>query len=820
MENVTPGVLQRLRAADIIRVAGLKVASLGQEYCRIGAVQQPQRHANRLVAFVHVPSTLDIPVEPAVSTTNHAKYLSAGESAESTQHLYTVEVTVESSTEWKRVCTCSALPDTFCSHAAALLYQWLAHPLTFLSSSNDDFHSSSIEGDHARPLLDGARSPETVQVAPASVPASVPSNNKPTLQAKGPVPFGTLHETLAQLGLSELRAIAREYEIATNGLSKTQLVEAILGMLRQPEVVRRMAALLEKPQRQLLAALALAGGAMLDDDLRGMFERFALGQPSQLQSVLVALQGKGLLLRTSFNTSSTPRIGLSGATLDVGWLVPPEVRNALRVTVPATTFDVQRPDEQGSVPTIQHAELSDLLALLLLVARKLDGYRLGREEVRDPYTASASVSGSAMRGAAARPSTSFTADGSLALSMPADTLSEAAFDWLHQELPYPLPLLRFAVRLLRLTDMLYKDDSGSPNLHVLSNAASLLLGAGYHDVARDLFELWLTQAPYDELIALQEDGVRVRCRATAMNYPLLRQGELNTENSEARQTAIALLAQAPLQQWLSFSSFARFLYRLNPLFLQNRQRLFSTPHWWLEREEGRPLRPLQLSDWLRAEYFYLARLLRGPLHWWGICDIAEGPDGRLLAFRLTPLAQWFFTGQHDGEEQPYTPVPAPETLLHMREPGVLLVESSMHARPLLTVLEDFAEVAGVEQGMLRYQLTPASLSNALGRGLQPTHLLTTLQTYGIEETTLAQYRRWIANFGRIRLYTNVALLETTDAVAMRELAATTSLDGHIVQTLHPTLHILKHAGVERMVDELRRRGQSPLLHDEELYGTE
>ena len=55
MEDVVPGALQRLREADIISMAGLTGASLGQEYCRIGAVHSTKRQGPRLTGIVDVP---------------------------------------------------------------------------------------------------------------------------------------------------------------------------------------------------------------------------------------------------------------------------------------------------------------------------------------------------------------------------------------------------------------------------------------------------------------------------------------------------------------------------------------------------------------------------------------------------------------------------------------------------------------------------------------------------------------------------------------------------------------------------------------------
>ena len=85
---------------------------------------------------------------------------------------------------------------------------------------------------------------------------------------------------------------------------------------------------------------------------------------------------------------------------------------------------------------------------------------------------------------------------------------------------------------------------------------------------------------------------------------------------------------------------------------------------------------------------------------------------------------------------------------------------------------------------------------------------------------LAQLEYRIKNYGRVRLYTDVTLLEVADTPVIRELSATTPLEELIVRTIQPTLLILKKQGADRIMQELKRRGQSPLLHEEEDYGAE
>jgi hypothetical protein len=804
MENVVPGILQRLRAADIIRMAGLTTASLGQEYSRLGAVQQPQRAGTRLSGIVDT-SHLSI----AMSQEEE------GEETEGKRHQFAVEVDIKSPTSWESTCACNASATLLCWHAAALLYYWLAHPTTFTTVVEE-----SVSSDATRSVQEKEEQVTITQTPKPSRIANSSNTGRAVTMQSGPVPVGDLLSMLSQMGLSDLRAIAREYEIVPNGLGRQQLAEVIQEALQQPEAVRRVATTLEKAQRQLLAALVLAGGAMSDDDLRGLYERFSLGQPNQYQTILITLQSKALLVRASLNSAGPQRIGLSGALLDVGWYVPLEVRAALRVMVPVTLF---RAEASGEELRLQHSRPLGLLADLLLVARTLEGYHLEQQDEWLERKASARMSDMP---SVRLPSGS---DGSAPIPPPLDTPSSSMLTVLQSALECPPAFLRFAVRLLRLADILHQDDSGKPYLRVLPDAAQLLVGPTSVEAVRDLFELWLTQSSYEELFELQEEGVRLRCRATSLSIPLIRPGELDSENGEARQLVVTLLSQAPLNQWISFPAFARFLYRLNPLYLQRRQRLFSSPHWWLELDEGRQLRPLSLGDWSRAEALYLARLLRGPLHWWGICDLAHTADGRLLAFRLTPIAGWLLHGKAPAQPPAALDYQNLAASLEIVDSEEVLIASSTQAWPMLAVMEQFAEVMGVQRGRLRYRLTPKALGEALSRGKQTTHLLEMLHKLAeqqgvVEEAPLSQMlvhlERWIASYGRVRLYRGVTLLETADTLVMRELAATTSLQEQIVQTVHPTLLILKQAGAERMIEDLKRRGQSPLLHNKGFYGAE
>src|SRR5579859_4414621 len=131
MYDVAPGVLQRLREADIISRAGLAIASQGQDYCRSGTVHSTKRRGARLSGIVDL-STLAS--REGVTATNPVKVLE-----NSTPDRCSVSVEVHDQRPWEVHCTCSPVvgtPAALCAHAAALLYQWLALPFTFVSSGD------------------------------------------------------------------------------------------------------------------------------------------------------------------------------------------------------------------------------------------------------------------------------------------------------------------------------------------------------------------------------------------------------------------------------------------------------------------------------------------------------------------------------------------------------------------------------------------------------------------------------------------------------------------------------------------------------------
>src|SRR5579859_4729008 len=170
MENVVPTHLQRLRAADIVHMAGLAAAAVGQEYYRSGAVHSMSRLGALLVRVVELAPKAGL--APAiVGQANEDTSSQMGERRFPVEVEFVGEGTAGAQVgnvgaqvgasptptvpSWRSKCACGsdtqgqAVP-LLCTHGAALLYQWLAQPALF-QTQGDSGEAPAGQG-QAQPL--------------------------------------------------------------------------------------------------------------------------------------------------------------------------------------------------------------------------------------------------------------------------------------------------------------------------------------------------------------------------------------------------------------------------------------------------------------------------------------------------------------------------------------------------------------------------------------------------------------------------------------------------------------------------------------------
>src|SRR4051794_10952750 len=119
MDYVVPGVLQRLREADIVGLAGLTGASQGQEYCRSGYISATRRQGARLSGMLAIPDTLSTAEKMyAIAEQGETGQRMPGIVPPAVKH-FTVEVEILNSRGCEVVCSCKKRATLICIHAAA-----------------------------------------------------------------------------------------------------------------------------------------------------------------------------------------------------------------------------------------------------------------------------------------------------------------------------------------------------------------------------------------------------------------------------------------------------------------------------------------------------------------------------------------------------------------------------------------------------------------------------------------------------------------------------------------------------------------------------
>lgn len=222
---------------------------------------------------------------------------------------------------------------------------------------------------------------------------------------------------------------------------------------------------------------------------------------------------------------------------------------------------------------------------------------------------------------------------------------------------------------------------------------------------------------------------------------------------------------------------------------------------------------------------YLRMLAAGPLNWLGLADLAYAGD-ELVAIRLHHLADLLFDRQPvpklTGPARP-TPAarshPAPRPLVQVTGDRITLqaLGTSLEARQLL---EQVGQLQDVSAHNLVYQLSRRAFYTALQNGATLESLLATWRTVFGEPPAALQERltTWQQAYGTVQLYQGVTLIEFSDAFALAEMLAVTSLKQHLVAQLSPQAVLIPAGAVDGLKKELEQAGYTPKVTDQTEAG--
>jgi len=654
--------------------------------------------------------------------------------------------------------TCTCGTPGLCSHAGALLLQWLRAPTSF---------------EH---VVDVA-SIESVNAAPAQSETSRTE----------------LLRTLASHPLEDLRQLARARNVRLTARSKADALAQLADGLTDPaNVDAALAGLRPQELLALRASCLVADGTASPAALQAAFEQTG----GSGQAPLERLVDLGLLVGNRLDVYSS-----------YGFKVP----RAVSARLPAWTELVHKagtvtPELPGD--NVAGLDILELLAILSLALR--DGL-----PERPPAVGHIPNAGSLRPGwdidltDEREPRLGATANrGGEVTLVPVGLLRDEDLAQLAAQTGASTAAVDFSVHLLAALGLV-KDDK---RLMVWDNRWQAFNARPMEERRADVCRAWLNMTSWSELVLAAGHGgpfqLRGQPRGSFDRGPLLVSHVTALRRLGAR--CVGLLKP---NVWYDTASLVATIVGLAKPTLPDHSTAYWSREtldklaWWLvdRRHAGKPLMLRQTADRARVYAVLLAAMLQGPLAWLGLVEVVTNRAGP-HAFRVRPSAGVLVD----------RPVAEPSTSIAaivVGSDGSVLVPAGTTDADVHRQLTRVGEFVGGSAEGLRYRLSAERVQMAFDDGLTGPDLLRFLEersSRALPGRLRSSIQRWWARYGSVRLYDELSLVELSDDVLPEEvLVAVPAVRQHLVYGISPRLLAVESAAADAVVADLVRLGYAP-----------
>ncbi|HUS16759.1 MAG TPA: helicase-associated domain-containing protein [Chloroflexia bacterium] len=279
--------------------------------------------------------------------------------------------------------------------------------------------------------------------------------------------------------------------------------------------------------------------------------------------------------------------------------------------------------------------------------------------------------------------------------------------------------------------------------------------------------------------------------------------------TSARKHLMVLLAQCPLDTWLSIDSFLQHVFAVDPYLLVSRDDLV--------RQQGvKGLRDFN-TRWMSNEGVLITTMISHSLLWLGAVDVGKDRSGKPVAFRITAAGARLFNHPQAAPE----PEPAGKPFLV--QPNFEVLVLAPEARAIWTLLQA-AELTRHDRVSV-YTLNKESVLRARARGISPDELQAFLvgnSRKAVPQNVLQCISDWARAYKRT-LLEKVTILEVEDAEVLDELLSSRRLKGFVARRLSPTVALIKLPRTtvwtrddpwQKLAKELRTAGYFPEIVEE------
>jgi Helicase conserved C-terminal domain/SWIM zinc finger len=682
---------------------------------------------------------------------------------------------------------CSCQVGEYCRHAAALLLHWIRAPRSFADATLE------VDGEPA--FLDEA----------PGMPL-----DPPEVETAGDE-LAVLLETHA---MTNLREIARRRGLRGGGRNKVELAATLAVSLADPENIDAALATLTGDEQAMLQAIDLIEVEANAGSVVGTAYRVLSGgaEPTEFQRTLNTLVNLGLVFTISHWNYPSER-----------YIVPRVVAARIPLSDSPLSRIVRAAERVDQVaPPAGESRLDLVEVFLVVVHEALRGGIGGKLRVL-PEGATIVTSSGWMSEQRLSPSSKSLfgrpQSTELTLRPQPPSLSDSDLQYLAERTGGSIDMIDFAMEMLATLEILtYSVHGKSAQPVVREGLLHALLQLSPVDRTVVLTEMWLSLFDAFDFRGMILQGTPLHLHTLQQPFfaPLAM--------SEPRSSAVRILMTRLLARlstgdtgarWYDLPAWLDMLWTLTPELLG--KGAGPAGEWWFSGTAGNETRLNleQRQGWQEIWEPLIESILVGPMTWLRVVDTSRQEDGT-LSFRPRPEAAMVL------QEPPGDAVPLLGPALSLRvDPSSgapeILVPAGYPDTQLHILLTEIADLADISPDGLRYRLMRQRAQEAFERGVTGPGLLRILADRAggsVPENVRVVLDAWWKSYGNVRLYDDLTLIEFDDDILLRELLATSSLRGALVDVITPRLVSVEPAAVRSLLGEMERLGYTPRVMED------
>ncbi|MCD6302839.1 MAG: helicase-associated domain-containing protein [Anaerolineae bacterium] len=265
-----------------------------------------------------------------------------------------------------------------------------------------------------------------------------------------------------------------------------------------------------------------------------------------------------------------------------------------------------------------------------------------------------------------------------------------------------------------------------------------------------------------------------------------------------RSVVMRVLAQAPMDVWISLQSLVRVIKHTRPDLL----RVDGDYDAWQLRDYESDQLLSGYDNWDRIEGAIVEAMVTGPLYWLGIAALGTKRGAGVTCFCLPSSRASYWRGRVTPEASEKAAAAAVE----IREDGhvYIAVTGTFFTR---YQLERFAAWEGQGE-VATYRVTEQSVAGGYRTGVRADQMISFLERISgdrIPQPLMVRLLSWGGRFGRVWARPCI-LIETVDKATMRELRSDPEIKPYLDLAIDGTHQLVDERDAEVLFHKLRARG--------------